>query len=193
MKNRSSVSSARVRSANCPIWSPITVNMQSSSRSASCRSLVKNSTTAITSEPDFTGNASPDCRPSRAAIGARGKLLSVCASGIHCGCPLAQASPGSPIPGANVRRLVTSSNSLGVADCGLQVAMHRSTFQRGSTFQTAPSCHPNASPIPRSSRGAASAREVEETSTLAAASRAASCRLACMCSAAAHSNSAILS
>src|SRR5438445_5579746 len=107
-----SASSASFRSMNWPTWLPIALIISSSRWSGCWISWLKNSRTPRTWAPRRIGKPNAACKPSRAAIDARGKFASRVTSSIQAGWACAQTRPGNPNPGAKVCECVLWSNSL---------------------------------------------------------------------------------
>src|SRR5947208_8326010 len=110
-------SSARLRSRKRPTWLPTVASMSSRAGSGSRTSRPKNSITPTIAPATTNGKPIPVCRPSRSAIGERGKLSSTTTSVIHAGSRLAQTRPGRPTPGGKARPRLAASNA-GKADDG---------------------------------------------------------------------------
>ena len=109
---------ARSRSTTRPSCVPIWPMTSHRAWSNSCGSLVKNSSTAVTSLPTSTGKAKAAARPlSRAAL-RRGKLSSVVTSVIHAGARVASTRPGSPVPEMNGVAVVASRKAVSRSSSG---------------------------------------------------------------------------
>ena len=145
-------------------------NMASSSGSGSRGTALKNSATASTSRPARMGNPTPERRPCCWVTVLRGRFWSLARSAIQTGSPALQTRPGSPTPGAKVRRMEMDSYSETSAPGACQVCTQRNRFHRASTVHSAPVCNSRLSQTARSSWGAASASEGDSDKARVAAS-----------------------
>jgi len=84
---------------------------------------------------------------SAAAIGARGKFLSLVTSGIHAGRKLLHTRPGNPIPGVNLRSRDTASNRSIFTEGACQTVRQRKASFFGSGVHMAPTPQPSVSQI----------------------------------------------
>jgi hypothetical protein len=133
-----------------PMRVPTLVIVSSRISSGSRCSDARNSKAASTPVEACTGKQNALLSPARAALGARGKLLSWRTSAIHAGRPPAHTRPGRPSPGAStVVRLARSK-----ARDPRQVSTQRtSPASPPAAVQTAPASHSSDSPIAASRRG----------------------------------------
>jgi hypothetical protein len=97
-------------------------------------------------------------------IDARGKFVSLTASGIQAGWRLAHTRPGRPMPLAKLVLRLTVVNRSNWDEASGHVAKQRSTPAPRSTRQSAPYSQPSASHIASSIRGAASASVADSAS-----------------------------
>src|SRR5881275_1991615 len=121
------------------------VKIFSRSSSASRISSLKNSITPRKRFLKEIGNANAPRRPSAAAIGARGRLLSLLRSEIHSGLRLVQIRTVKPTPGANVRREDVVLNPTNLPGWHSKTVRQRRTPAFGSGVQNAPTSHARVS------------------------------------------------